>query len=100
MKASKEIPEWLTLSIEGAQVLLSTPSAVNGVKVDRLSMRSPTIREVRAAEASVPDDEDKREFVLFGGLTEAGHLDIEGLTVRDYKRLQTAYFRLVKEDEL
>ena len=63
MKASKEIPEWLTLSIEGAQVLLSTPSAVNGVKVDRLSMRSPTIREV-VLRGSVPDDEDKREFVL------------------------------------
>lgn len=55
---------------------------------------------MRAAEAAIPEDEDQREFVLFGTLTEAGHKDIEGLTVRDYKRLQAAYFRLVKEDEL
>lgn len=100
MKATKEIPGWMTVSIEGAHVQLSTPSEINGIKVDRLSMRSPTIREVRAAEAAVPEDVDKREFMLFGTLTESGIQDIEGLTVRDYKRLQAAYFRMVKEDEL
>ena len=37
---------------------------------------------------------------LFASLAEVGVKDLEGLTLKDYSRLQTGYFRLVQDDEL
>lgn len=87
-----KIPTWLTLTDEAAQVTLSYPCDINGMKVDQLTLRNPTIREVRAAGALSGDDDELRELTLFATLAEAGVKDLEGLKVRDYKRLQTATF--------
>lgn len=98
MTDSKKLPTWLALTDEAATVTLSYPCEINGMKIDQLTLRNPTIREVRAAGAVSGDDEELRELTLFATLAEAGVKDLEGLKVRDYKRLQTAYFRLVRED--
>lgn len=98
MTGISKIPTWLTLTDEAAQITLSSPCEINGVKTDRLTLRNPTIREVRAAGALSGDDEELRELTLFATLASAGQKDLEELKVRDYKRLQIAYFRLVRED--
>lgn len=94
----KKIPTWLKLSAESATITLSKPSQINGVTVDTLIIRSPTVREVRAADRASDNDDEQRELMLFAGLCDAGQQDLEGLKLVDYHRLQAGYFRLVQDD--
>ncbi|NWE18028.1 phage tail assembly protein [Pseudomonas sp. P7548] len=93
-------PEWLTVSADSAVIKLSKTVKVNQIETDQLTMRSPTVREVRHATKAAPDDEEQSEMILFASLTDAGPNDLGELSVRDYKRLQAAYFRLVREDRV
>lgn len=96
----KKIPSWLTLTDEGVTITLRYPTELNHVKTDKLVMRAPTIRDVRAANAVSGGDAEKRELQLFSSLTEIPTGDLEGLKVVDYTRVQEGYFRLVDEGEL
>lgn len=91
---------WLTVSAERVTVRLSRPSEANGVKVDALTLRAPTVRDIRNAQAGGVSDDEQRELNLFASLAEVGVKDLEGLTLKDYSRLQAGYFRLVQDDEL
>ncbi|MGY3171594.1 hypothetical protein ACVWYU_000968 [Pseudomonas sp. TE12234] len=95
---SKSLPAWLSITAENALVSLSRPSAINGVQVDKLTLRSPTVREVRAADRAAGGDDEQRELVLFADLAGAAIADLEGLKVVDYNRLQAGYFRLEQDD--
>lgn len=95
---SKTLPAWLSVSAENAVVSLSRPSEVNGVQIDKLTLRSPTVREVRAADRAAGGDDEQRELVLFAELAGAAIADLEGLKVVDYNRLQAGYFRLEQDD--
>ena len=95
-----KVPEWLTITADSATIKLSKIVKVNQIETDQLTMRSPTVREVRAATKAAPDDEEQSEMILFASLTDAGQYDLGELSVRDYKRLQAAYFRLVREDRV
>lgn len=98
MKKLKKQPSWLTVTSDGATVMLSRPSEINSIKVDQLTLRAPTVREVRAADAIGGDDEVLREMSLFASLSDAGTKDVEGLKLTDYARLQAGYSRLVQDD--
>lgn len=95
---SKTLPAWLSVTAENAVVSLSRPSEVNGVQIDTLTLRSPTVREVRAADRAAGGDDEQRELVLFAELAGAAIADLEGLKVVDYNRLQAGYFRLEQDD--
>jgi hypothetical protein len=95
---SKSLPTWLSVTAENAVVSLSRPSEVNGVQIDKLTLRSPTVREVRAADRAAGGDDEQRELVLFAELAGAAIADLEGLKVVDYNRLQAGYFRLEQDD--
>ncbi|MCO7516413.1 phage tail assembly protein [Pseudomonas guariconensis] len=97
---SKKIPAWMTLQADRVTVRLSKPSEANGIQVDTLSLRAPTVRDVRIAQNGGGGDDDQRELNLFATLAEVGVKDLEGLTMKDYTRLQAGYFRLVQDDEL
>lgn len=92
-------PTWMTLQADGVTVRLSKPSEANGVQVDQLSLRAPTVRDIRTAQAG-SGDEEQRELNLFASLAEVGVKDLEGLALKDYTRLQAGYFRLLQDDEL
>lgn len=94
------VPSWLNLTDEGVIVTLRYPTELNNVKTDKLVMRAPTVRDVRAAGAASGGDAEKRELQLFSSLTEVGTSDLERLKVVDYNRAQEGYFRLVEESEL
>ncbi|MGE8409508.1 MAG: phage tail assembly protein [Pseudomonas sp.] len=96
---SKKLPSYLVVESDRVTVSLSKPAEANGVQVDKLTLRAPTVRDVRAATSTTGDDE-QREMNLFASLAEVGVKDLEGLTLKDYTRLQAGYFRLVQEDEL
>jgi len=92
-------PSWLTVTAEAVTVRLTKPTSANGVDVDKLQLRAPTVRDVRAAQAG-GNDEEQRELNLFATLAEVGVKDLEGMSLKDYTRLQAGYFRLVQDDEL
>ena len=77
MKALKKLPSWLTVEADSATITLTRPSDVNGVKVDQLTLRAPTLREVRASDAIGGDDAVLCEVTLFASLADAGTTDIE-----------------------
>ncbi|MNN98831.1 hypothetical protein D3C81_2183240 [compost metagenome] len=69
------------------------------MQVDSLSLRAPTVRDIRNAQTGGTADEEQRELNLFASLAEVGINDLEGLALKDYSRLQAGYFRLVQDDE-
>jgi hypothetical protein len=94
----KKKPAWLAETGEGVSVKLSRPMTISGVKVDVIRLRAPTVRDVRAAKKLAGTDDEFQEIVLFASLAQCAPEEIERLSVRDYHRVQEAYFRLVSED--
>ncbi|VVO85402.1 hypothetical protein PS903_01989 [Pseudomonas fluorescens] len=99
MTIAKTLPSWLEITDEGANITLRTPSDINQVKVQRVSLRAPTVLDLRAATLQAAGDAEKRELILFASLSDAGTKDMEALTIVDYHRIQAGYFRLVEDDE-
>ncbi len=93
----KKVPEWLSISADMAVVKLSKPVTCNGVEVEDLTLRAPTVRDIRMASQLANNDED-RELYLFAALIRIGRDELEGLKLSDYQRIQHAYFMLVRED--
>lgn len=92
------MPKWLQLGNGIATVTLSRLSEANGIKVDKLTLREPTVREMRAATLQGNGNGEEEEMALFCSLANIGRADLEGLLMRDYRRLQTAYFRVGADD--
>ncbi|MBC3410271.1 phage tail assembly protein [Pseudomonas sp. SWRI107] len=97
---TKKTPAFLTVEADRVTVRLSKPTELNGVQMDHLSLRAPTVRDIRAAQTTTVGDDEQRELNLFASLAEVGVKDLEGLTLKDYTRVQAGYFRLVQDDEL
>ncbi|WP_375592170.1 phage tail assembly protein [Chitiniphilus eburneus] len=95
----KTLPTWLTLSADAATIQLARAATMNGVRVDRITLRYPTVGDVRAAEKQSPSDQAERELILFANLAGVGPRDLEGLSMRDYRRVQEGYFRLDAADD-
>lgn len=100
MSKAIKIPVWMDLRSDGVTVTLTQAINANGVKVDKLNLRAPTVRDIRAATSTSNGDDEQRELNLFASLSEVGAKDLEGLALKDYTRLQAGYFRLVQDDEL
>jgi hypothetical protein len=88
----------MELTKEGFRISLKYPTELNGVQVDRLTMRAPCVRDVRAAQAASNGDAEQREMSLFASLTQTPEADLMSLKMVDYLRLQAGYFRLVTDD--
>ncbi|MFG0466654.1 phage tail assembly protein [Pseudomonas putida] len=97
---TQKTPAWLAISADRVTVTLSKPTELNSVMVDAISLRSPTVRDIRAAQRGTGDDDEQRELNLFASLAEVSAKDLEGMALKDYTRLQTAYFRLVQDDDV
>ncbi|MBK3511317.1 phage tail assembly protein [Pseudomonas sp. MF6747] len=91
------LPEWLELTAAGAVVKLKYPLEVDGTKVDKIQMRAPCLRDLRAAGATTNGDQEQLEVNLLCSLTEIGEKDLGAIKTVDYKRLQEGYFRLDNE---
>lgn len=97
--SNTETPSWMTLAADRVTVKLTVPVEANGVRVDTLSLRAPTVRDLRVARQTAPNDEEQQDLNLFASLAEVGIKDLDGMALKDYARLQAGYFRLVQEDE-
>ena len=96
----KKTTAWLNLTDEGVTVTLRYPTELNSVKTDKITLRAPTVRDVRTAQATSGNDAEQREMQLFASLAEVSVKDLECLKLLDYQRVQEGYFRLVSEDQL
>jgi hypothetical protein len=94
------LPKWLTVTDASATIKLSTPKELNGIKADRITLRSPTVREVRACQQMHPHDGLAADSMLFASLGNISEKELLDLTLKDYERVKVGYFRLVEEDEL
>ncbi|MEE1902671.1 phage tail assembly protein [Pseudomonas monteilii] len=97
---SKPAPKYLKLTAESVTVTLTKPTEMNGIKVDTITLRAPTVRDMRISSQTSDGDDEQRELNLFASLAEVGVKDLEGLTYKDYNRVSTGYTFLVREDEL
>lgn len=97
---SKTIPKYLTLTAENVTVRLSKPTSLNGIDQATITLRAPTVKDIRSSGQTSDGDEEQRELNLFASLAEVGVKDLEGLTYKDYNRVATGYNFLVREDEL
>ena len=97
---SKPVPKYLKLTAENVTVTLTKPTEMNGIKVDTITLRAPTVRDMRMSSQTSDGDDEQRELNLFASLAEVSVKDLEGLTYKDYNRISTGYTFLVREDEL
>ena len=97
---SKPAPKYLKLTAENVSITLTKPSEMNGIKVDTITLRAPTVRDIRVSTQTSGNDDEQRELNLFASLAEVSVKDLEGLTYKDYNRISTGYTFLVREDEL
>lgn len=77
-------------------IKLSIPIQINGVTVDRLSMRRPKLKDFRNASKIAGKDAEEQEIRLFSILTDCAPNDLEELDYADYGKLQDTFQRLVK----
>lgn len=96
---TKPLPKYIELDAASVTVTLSKPTEINGIEADKIRLRAPTVRDLRIASKTANGDEELAEMNLFATLAEIGAKDLEGMSLKDYTRLQTGYFRLVHEDE-
>ncbi|MHC8299014.1 phage tail assembly protein [Pseudomonas sp. ZS1P83] len=97
---AKPLPKWLALNDDGVTVTLAYKANFNGMVVDKLTMRAPSVRDMDAAKAAGGGDFEKMEKSLFCSLLTATDVELGGLKYKDYNRLQAGYFRLVEEDDV
>jgi hypothetical protein len=96
----KPLPKHIKLEADRVTVTLTKPTELNGITQDQITLRAPTVRDIRNASKVADGDEEERELNLFASLAEVGVNDLDGLAYKDYTRLQDGYFRLVRDDEL
>lgn len=91
--------DWMSEGADGITVKLTRPVEMNGVKQNQITVRVPTVGDLRAAERQSKDDKESREIMLFATLANCAPADIERLTVKDYGRIQDCYFRLISDGD-
>ncbi|TCP73439.1 tail assembly chaperone E/41/14-like protein [Pseudomonas putida] len=96
---SKPMPKFITLTAESVTIALSKPVELNGIKCDNITLRAPTVRDIRNSTRTSDGDDEQRELNLFASLAEVGVKDLEGLAYKDYNRVATGYTFLVRDDE-
>ncbi|MGQ5522656.1 phage tail assembly protein [Chitinimonas sp. PSY-7] len=73
---------------------LSKPITLNGVQVDRLTLREPTVGDQLIARKIAAQDDVQFELNMFASLAGCSPNDLHQLPLRDYDKLQKAYLRL------
>lgn len=97
---AKPLPKYIKLEADRVTVTLSTPAEFNGVQQDTVTLRAPTVRDIRNSTKTSDGDDEQRELNLFASLADVHVKELENLAYKDYNRLATGYTFLVRDDEL
>lgn len=83
-------PDYLEINDDHVVITLKKGLEIDGVKTNTITMREPTVKDTLAMDAMKGTDAQK-EIGYFANLCSLAPSDLEGLTQRDYLRLQKAY---------
>jgi hypothetical protein len=86
-------------TFSGERIPLNHPAQIDGVSVDALAMREPTVEDMLVVKKSAGKSPEDQELSLFANLCEVDPSVIRGLTLRDYKRVQKAFAKLTEDEE-
>ena len=81
------------------KIKLATPIGINGVKTDTIVLREPTVGDSLDVHKLEPNDDDLREVLMLARLAEVSPEDLKRMSMRDFRRLQKGYLRLVATDK-
>jgi hypothetical protein len=73
-----------------AQVTLASPATVGGVKVDSITMREPSVGDMKIVQNSRASDAEK-EIAAIANLCELTTAEVEAMSLRNFGRLQAAF---------
>ena len=90
--ADKKNSTYLKPTEDGAHVdiILRRPYEFNGVKMNTLRMREPTVRD-QLATSEMQGSDARKEITTFANLCDVLPKDVESLAMADYQRIQMAY---------
>lgn len=77
---------------------LGTPIGINGLKTDTIFLREPTVGDSLDIQKLAPSDDDQREVLMLARLADISTEDLKRMSMRDFRRMQKAYLRLVAVD--
>ncbi|MBI3146470.1 MAG: phage tail assembly protein [Pseudogulbenkiania sp.] len=75
-------------------IKLSSPVSLNGVLVNQLTLREPTVGDQLSARKMAGNDDEQFELTMLANLAGCAPTDLHQVTLRDYDKLQKAYLRL------
>lgn len=75
-------------------ITLAKPVSLNGILVNQVTLREPTVGDHLAARKMAAGDDEQFELLMLANLLAASPQDLHQLTLRDYRQLQKAYLRL------
>ena len=81
------------------KVTLTTPIEINGVKTNTLILREPMVGDSLDVQKLAPDDDDQREVLMLARLADVSPEDLKRMGMRDFRRVQKGYLRLVAPGE-
>lgn len=81
----------MSASADRVVIPLAHPVTASGVKIDRLTVRRPKVRDLLVARKTGGGDEVAQEIRLFANLCEVEPDAIEELDLADYSKLQETY---------
>ena len=81
------------------KIKLATPIEINGVKTDTIILREPTVGDSLDVHKLEPNDDDLREVLMLARLAEVSPEDLKRMSMKDFRRLQKGYLRLVAVGE-
>lgn len=87
-------PDYITEGDGFADITLHNSATIGGVKVTTVRMREPTVNDQLAGEAKGGSN-GEQELAIFANLMDATPADVRALTLRNYKRVQTAYLGFI-----
>ncbi len=86
--------EWLKQTDAGVEITLHKPLTVDGTKIPVITMREPTVRDQLAMDA-VKGGDAMKETSMLANLCMLTTDQVQGLTLKDYKRLQAAFMGFI-----
>ncbi|MDR0578040.1 MAG: phage tail assembly protein [Candidatus Accumulibacter sp.] len=84
---------------ESVTIARSRATGMNGVKQNRITRRAPTVGDLRVAAKQGNSDAEAQDIFLFALLAKCSSAGIERLSVKDDRRIQEGYFRLIADDD-
>ncbi|MGO4521110.1 phage tail assembly protein [Dyella sp. 2RAF44] len=87
---NSDTPSYIAEGDGQAVITLAAPATINGEKVTQITMREPTVGDMKRLQKHKGDEAEK-EIYGVSSLCEISTEDVEGLSLRNFARVQEAF---------